>query len=290
MLHESYAGAVKLYTDGSVLPGPPGSAAAACVAPELGAAVQRKLTFASSSTTAELVGLHLAADVLGEHAETTQAVVLCDSRAALLRLQSSQKNGPLVQQLAKKLRDLQREGRSISLHWVPAHVGLKGNEQADALAKAAHSAGTLVYTAATKHDEARHCIARLTNSQHPDPNFAAGKRRQRIPSRTMSRADSSLLFRLRTDCAFSAARRHLWGKTASPLCPHCGELANTAHELLHCGRHAAERATLLRRYKELGLACNSKEELLFPSSVRGQGAALTALLKYLHATDLAAQL
>ncbi|XP_077552119.1 uncharacterized protein LOC144166485 [Haemaphysalis longicornis] len=286
-LHERHAGAVKMYTDGSVLPRPPGSAADACAAPELDLTVLRRLSFASSSTKAELVGLHLAADALTERRDIIHAVILCDSRAALLRLQNPHKHGPLVRQLAKKLRDLHSEGRRVSLHWVPAHVGLAGNELADTLAKAAHSADTAVFEAATKGDEARYWIAKHAEKQHPHPRLANGSSPGRIPSRTFGRADCSLLLRLRTRSAFSTARRFFFGRAASPNCQHCGELDNTEHALLRCSHHHAERAKMRQRYAALGVACSTREELLLPSASRGRGAALTALLQYLQATGLA---
>ncbi|XP_077553286.1 uncharacterized protein LOC144168080 [Haemaphysalis longicornis] len=234
---------------------------AACAAPELNLTVQRRLSFASSSTTAELVGLHLAADALTKRRDINQAVILCDSRAALLRLQNPNKHGPLVRQLAKKLRDLHTEGRRVSLHWVPAHVGLAGNELADTLAKAAHSADTAVFEAATKGDEARHWIEKHAALQHPHPPY-------------------------------SYARCFFFGRAASPNCQHCGELGNTEHALLRCSHHRVERAKMLQSYAALGVACSTREELLFPSATRGRGATLTALLQrlqYLHSTGLAKQ-
>ncbi|KAH9384908.1 hypothetical protein HPB48_026938 [Haemaphysalis longicornis] len=280
LLHERYAGAVKMYTDGSVLPGPPGSAAAACAAPELDLTVQRRLSFASSSRTAELVGLHLAADALTERRDIIQAVILCDSRAALLRLQNPHKHEPLVRQPGKKLRDLHSEGRRVSLHWVPAHVGLAGNKLAGSLAKAAHSADTAVFEAATKGDEAHYWIAKHAEKQHPHPRLANGT--------ALSAARTAA-------CYYASARAALSPRPAAsssdgpppPNCQHCGELDNTEHALLRCSHHHAERAKMLQRYAALGVACSTREELLFPSASRGRGAALTALLQYAHATGLA---
>ncbi|KAH9372304.1 hypothetical protein HPB48_016664 [Haemaphysalis longicornis] len=115
----------------------------------------------------------------------------------------------------------------------------------------------------------------------------AGCERQPPRPRTFGRADCCLLLRLRTRSAFSTARRFFFGRAASPNCQHCGELANTEHALLRCSLHHTERAKMLQRYAALGVACSTREELLFPSASRGRGAALTALLQYLHATGLA---
>ncbi|XP_049276021.1 uncharacterized protein LOC125760239, partial [Rhipicephalus sanguineus] len=42
-----------------------------------------------------------------------------------------------TQLLVTKLHALLASGVDVSLHWVPSHVGIQGNEQADALAKEA---------------------------------------------------------------------------------------------------------------------------------------------------------
>ncbi|KAH9364963.1 hypothetical protein HPB48_001671 [Haemaphysalis longicornis] len=157
----------------------------------------------------------------------------------------------------------------------------------DSLAKAAHSADTPPFEGATRGDDARHWIAKHAQQQHQTPSHADGGKRGRILSRTFCRADCSLLLRLRTRCASSTARRFFFGQADSPDCQHCGEVGNTEHPLLRCSRYSQERAKMLRRYAALGIACSTREELLFPSAARAQGVALTALLHFLHATDLA---
>lgn len=101
-------------------------------------AEHRKLAFTSSSTTAELFGLHLAADPLADYTEAQWAIILCNSRATLLRLKKPQERGPLLQQLARKLRNLKGEGRDTSPHRVPSHVGLEENKRANSLDEATH--------------------------------------------------------------------------------------------------------------------------------------------------------
>lgn len=97
-------------TDGSVLPGPPKAAAAACVAPQLGVAEQRKLASTSSPTTAELLGLHLTADPLADHTEEQWAIILRNSRATLLRLTEAPRTRDPRAAAGPKAAQLERRG------------------------------------------------------------------------------------------------------------------------------------------------------------------------------------
>ena len=53
-------------------------------------------------------------------------------------------NGPDVYRILSTISGLQEKGKEVTLVWVPAHVGIPGNEQADALAKAATTKDTTV--------------------------------------------------------------------------------------------------------------------------------------------------
>ena len=51
-------------------------------------------------------------------------------------------NDPDVYRILSIISELQEKGKEVTLVWVPAHVGIPGNEQADALAKAATTKDT----------------------------------------------------------------------------------------------------------------------------------------------------
>ncbi|XP_070395507.1 uncharacterized protein [Dermacentor albipictus] len=154
-----------LYADGSVLSD--GSAAAACVAPALGISKQCRLYYRASSTTAELAGLHLAADILEESPHITSAAILCDSRSALQQLLLDEHAPPLAQRLAVRLHALQ--GRcNLRLQWIPSHVGVAGNETADRLARRAHDSSTALTDRVSSLDTARLHFRRELALRHPD--------------------------------------------------------------------------------------------------------------------------
>ncbi|XP_077485261.1 uncharacterized protein LOC144095376 [Amblyomma americanum] len=159
---EECGGSTLLFTDGSVLLAS-GRAAAALVAPQLGVTKSCRLSFPGSSTAAELAGLRLAADLMAA-LPTGPVAVLCDSRPALQLLTRPHDTVATTSQLRARLHALEDAGHRITLHWVPGHSGIEGNDLAYASAKSAHADGSPVSLAVTKHDFARSLLLQRLES------------------------------------------------------------------------------------------------------------------------------
>ncbi|XP_077538059.1 uncharacterized protein LOC144150114 [Haemaphysalis longicornis] len=294
-MHDEATGsnrALALFTNGSVTPGPPKSAAAACVAPQLNEHRQCRLPFPACSTTAELAGLHLAADMaLEQQPNYTTITIYCDNKAALQRLQRPHGHTASVALLHVKLCAVASQGSAVRLQWLPSHVGIEGNEAADTLAKAAHSADTPITTDVCCIDEARNVITDSLRGEHPDPRVASGDPPPRVPTSKLTRQESSLLSRLRTGCAVTNSRLHLYKKRDSPACSHCGAFDSIGHCIVVCAAYNNERARLRAAYKRMGIPCSTKIELLFPRCPRSLLAgAYRHLLAFLEETGLASRL
>ena len=96
-----------------------------------------------SSTQAELAAINQTLLHLQENPTPHSSIVVhCDSHAAIQSLQATKKD-PTDQQssdildLAQKLQATQN--LSFTLHWIPSHIGIPGNERVDALVKQALS-------------------------------------------------------------------------------------------------------------------------------------------------------
>lgn len=61
-------------------------------------------------------------------------IILCDSQAALMALSKSTIESETVRRCARELDKLAIDNE-VTIMWIPAHSGIEGNEQADALAK-----------------------------------------------------------------------------------------------------------------------------------------------------------
>ncbi|XP_065310172.1 uncharacterized protein [Dermacentor albipictus] len=211
-----------------------GSSTAACVVAALRKSRQCRLPDHATSTVAEVAGLHLAVDLLAEELQATPVTIYCDSKAALLSLQRPERACLGVALLSTRLMALQKAGCSVSLHWLPAHIGIPGNEEADALAKRAHHCVVPPSRAVTVHDFTSHRLRRHLLACHPDKRIFLGRPPRPLAQRGLARRETSLLLQLRIGCCWTVAHRRRHGLITSPACASCGEPETLEHLLLAC--------------------------------------------------------
>jgi ribonuclease HI len=62
-------------------------------------------------------------------------VVLVDSKAAIQAINNFKESNETIEEIRSPYQILTAQGNCVILQWIPSHVGLTGNEQADYLAK-----------------------------------------------------------------------------------------------------------------------------------------------------------
>ena len=98
--------------------------------------MQHSLPNEASVYTAELVALKYALDLVKDTNERS-TTIFSDSRSALEAIQDFYPRNPIVREIQKKTDKLIRKGKAVTFCWIPAHVGVPGNEKADKAAKEA---------------------------------------------------------------------------------------------------------------------------------------------------------
>ena len=63
--------------------------------------------------------------------EEDHFTIFCDSRSVLESLENFNSSHPLILKILEWLFLLKRRGREVSFCWVPAHVDVHGNEEAN---------------------------------------------------------------------------------------------------------------------------------------------------------------
>jgi ribonuclease HI len=102
----------------------------------------------TSVFTVELAAIRMAMDHI-ENESLGRYLILTDSMRSIRTMESQKISLPthlFVYECKQKCRQLAQSGREVSYMWVPAHVGIAGNEKADFEARQA-SLGNLVYNA-----------------------------------------------------------------------------------------------------------------------------------------------
>ena len=128
-----------IYTDGSGIQGHVGSAA---WYPAINGFVSHYMGLDNESNVyaAELMGIHSALNIaIGQGNRIKEVVIFTDNQAAILSSECprNQSGQWILRGIRQKLEHLHRQRKTVHLHWVPAHVGIEGNEEVDILAKEA---------------------------------------------------------------------------------------------------------------------------------------------------------
>lgn len=176
-----------------------------------------------------------------------------DSQAALLAIANKKTTQPIAANIRTKTIQLKKTTR-ITFHWVKGHVGLRGNERADYLAKtvASHQS-TIAYSAipiASGKKMLEQYYINIWNSTYSNSESARHTKLfiPNIPHRlSLSLWPNYILTQFLTNHGCFRSYLHRMNKIPSPIC-NCPEKAiQTAHHLLtECSSFSKERPRVLQ--------------------------------------------
>lgn len=266
-----YRGYQKIYTDGSKSTAGTGAACFLAGSPR-----KTSLPPIASIYFAELYAIQLALYLIQDQPHSFY-VIFSDSFSSIISLQNHHSHHPLVRKIIHQIDHLRSNGKTIELCWIPSHVGIRGNTEADRLAGAA----------AVQPEE---FIPIYFKDIYPYLKTAFITRRKQLwlrsnqklrqikndteqwPSICPNRKEEVILNRLRLGhCLFS--HQYLMennGPSIPPICPFCTvEMMTIKHVLIDCSqlndyRHrympsSCSDISSISLCKMLGKSCNCKE-------------------------------
>ena len=159
---------------------------------------------------------------------------------------------PLAQEILQRLTALNLSGKRVTLCWIPSHVGIAGNEAADAAAKRAAQRPCSRRFPLPAKDLYPTVAALMRNSwQEAWEQCQANKLfvlKPRLSSWQSSsrkcRREEVTLCRLRTGHTHGTHGYLVCGADR-PVCPRCGALLSVRHVLLDCPQLEEERRRFL---------------------------------------------
>ena len=233
--HKSYR---TMYTDGSKNEYGVGSTV---VVPSISLSNSHTLQSDASIFSAEALAIELALRLI-DTLPNDRYIIYSDSRSVLTALKQFQPKNTLIQKIREWINYIESTSeKKIELCWIPAHVGLQGNEQADRIAKKATTEKPIPIQLPFRDYYARvkRCINAIwQNRWNNETDNKLHEIRPRI-SRWQSsyhkrRKYETVLTRLRIGhCNFSHV--HLMKKEPQPRC--CGVPLTVKHALTDCRKY-----------------------------------------------------
>ena len=244
----SYEGRTALFTDGSKT-----SDGVGCAFVSSRDTRSFSLPACTSVFSSELVAIEKALCFIEVSTEALH-LILTDSMSSLLALRSFNPSDPLVQDVLTRLTSIERDGKAVQFCWIPSHVGVTGNELADAAARRAASAPhtrrlplpardfypavkAFVHCQWQQHWDGQ-CSNKLKEIKSDLKPWRSSLRR--------NRREEVTLCRLRIGHTYATHGYLLRGEDA-PTCLRCREPLTVAHTLLSCPCFGESRARHLGR-------------------------------------------
>ena len=176
-------------------------------------------------------------------------LILSDSLSSLLAMRAFNPTNPLVQDILSLLTSLNRAGKTVNFCWIPSHVGIAGNELADAAARRAASVACTRRLPLPAQDYYPKINTFLRSQwQRGWSALTSNKLKELKPSlrpwpssSRRSRSEEVTLCRLRIGHCYATHGYLLRGEDR-PMCGHCHVPLTVAHVLLSCPQHSVSRA------------------------------------------------
>ena len=176
-----------------------------------------------------------------ERRKDRHTLILSDSLSVLTSLSNLYCTDPRILSIKDGVDRLVKRDRTISFLWVPSHIGIRGNEAADQLAKDALSlervsAGSIPHSdlrgKMKRHvrEEWQYSWSRLKNTNKLNEiKPTLGPR----PSYGLKRSEEVILSRLRIGHT-ALTHKHLLEKDEAPCCVPCNCVLTVKHILVEC--------------------------------------------------------
>ena len=251
-----------IYTDASKLgEGHTGSAAVRQTQSGYETIFQLKYTENTSVFCGELLALDNSLDYVLHNSTNNSIKIFSDSLSNLTTIPKASTN-PDTTSVQNKIKNITNRGQQITLHWVPGHHGIPGNEAADSAAK---EASTMIAPPQeqppsltqikniTKEEMKKIWQSQWDSSSkgrilyHELPKVQTKELWNLLSSE--NKRDSSLIAQLLTGHIPLNAHLHRINRSTSPLCPHCNTTETTQHFIYNCDGNldlqtAIEQATM----------------------------------------------
>ena len=212
-----------------------------------------RLSSLSSIYTAELFALWQAL-LICESSHHSSFIIYSDSLSSIQSISNIYSQDPLLHLIFSTLYKITNLGKNVIFCFVPSHLGIEGNDQADAAALLASGREIIDDDRIRPSDIKCFIKTSLKSFWHNIWSKTNSKLREIKSSVTSWFSSSSSTFSISRHHSVVLARlrightrlthSYLLTKSPSPLCSHCNSLLSVEHFLLSCPLYSSHRHLL----------------------------------------------
>ena len=257
-IKDNYNTDIQIYTDGSKEPTSGKTAFAIHIQNPVRRTFKSRLMDHHSVYTSELIAINKALQATLALNKPT-ATIFTDSLSSIqaIQQQNMAHNQIILTEIFQHNKQIIDKGNKVTLVWVPAHVGIYGNESADTAAKQALKHTTKDTKLPLNYNEIKSLITAAINTkwQNTWAQSTTGKFLHNITTHTPkqtkythpNRKVNNSINRLKVGRTQLNHHKTLLGISNNPNCPHCTNEESIEHVLLHCPHYAQHRKTLAQQ-------------------------------------------
>ena len=255
MISDVYGNSAHFYTDGSKTSHGTGSAFHSSHG-----SGQMPLLQMATVFTAELVAILSCLDRIAQLSITNSAIFTDSLSSVQLLHPTCSCFSPYRDLILERAHELRSAGRSITLVWIPSHVGIPGNEAADSAAKAAALLPpdpSIKVPARDMNAVAKRYIIsewqKMWDRESPSNKLKEIRRKLGTWSSSdgRSRTEEVILTRLRIGHCYGTHGYLLTRNGEAPPCRRCGQRLSVKHVLVECDGLSLDRRRIFGRELQL---------------------------------------
>jgi len=262
LLHERYGYYVHVFTDGSKNP-ENGKTSCAFYIPELKIKVFKRLTDHLSVYAAEMMAIMFALQWI-EEVKPMRILICSDSSAALASLKSasSKCREDIMFESLLSLYCVCSMAIDVRFLWIPAHIGIQGNEMADSLAKKGLKINQGEVAVPISKAEIKSYIRSKIKIQWQKlwDNGNKGRHLFKIQQKVgeektlgNSRREQEMFSRIRLGHTRLNSSLHTIGKHPTGNCEICNQSETVEHALFECTKYSNQRLALRNGLEKVGI-------------------------------------
>lgn len=291
-IERKYKEYVQVFTDGSKDPMTDSTGSAVAV-PSHRVGVCRRTSDFLSVYTVELYAIRMALEWV-EQVKPNAVLICSDSASALvsLRIGRSSNHQDLLSEVMEVHSRVIRQATVVTFIWVPAHMGIMGNERVDKLAKQAVKKGNIDITIKLSKAEGKGIVWKEINKEWQQSwdqeirgrhLYSIQRRVGSEMSRGGSRREEVVMTRLRIGHSNLNETLHIIGKHPTGLCEFCQAPETVEHVLVKCRKYSVERKEMMEGMERAGLTGAGLKDIL---ECAGSGQGRKCLFRFLNTTSL----